>query len=88
MKKLESLGFRKARRISDILYAVAAVALIYRMMFIDASSPAAFPILAVSVGFFCIGMIIYSKGCRCPNCGKLQPRFSKYHCVDCNAELK
>ncbi len=88
MKKLEKLGFRKARRISDVLYVIAGVILVYRMMFISADAPLAIPLLAVSIAFFCVGMIVYSNGCRCPKCGKLQPRFSKYRCVDCNEELK
>ena len=85
---MKNIGFQKGRKLSNVFYTIAGVILVYRMMFVESASALAFPLLAVSIVFFCVGMVIYSKYCRCPNCGKLQPRYARYHCVDCNSELK
>ena len=87
MKKIEEMGFKKARSFSNVLYVIAGVLLVYKVMFLPNTDPLALPVMAVAILFFCLGIIVYSKGCRCPKCGKIQPRYNKERCVDCQAEL-
>ena len=85
---MKKLGFKKSRLISNIIYGICAVILVYCITFIERNSTAYIVCLGISVALFCVGMIVYSKGCRCPKCDKLQPRYAKYRCVDCQEELK
>lgn len=85
---MKKMSFKKARRISDILYAMAAAVVVYRVMFLGNDSPLSLPVLAAAIVLLIAGMIVYFKGCTCPNCGKIQPRYSKTECVDCHTKLQ
>ena len=85
---MKKLGFKKSRLISNIIYTVSAIVLVYCMLFIERDSTTYIILLGISIAMFCLGMIVYSKGCRCPKCDKLQPRYARYRCVDCQEELK
>lgn len=88
MKK-KKLNYKTARLLSNCVYALAAIALLYKLLYADILSAAQSNlVMTACFGFLAIGFIIYSLGCRCPKCGKVQPRYSKTECVDCKTKLE
>lgn len=86
MKK-KHIGFTQGRKISNIFYVISAIFLVYRVMIIENGDPLGLVYLGLGILFFSIGMFIYSKFCRCPKCGLLQPRYVRYSCSHCKTEL-
>ena len=85
--KNRHIGFKKGRQISNLLYAVAGFFLVWRILFTESGSVMATVAMGLGVVFFCIGMVIYSKFCRCPKCGLMQPRYIRNRCEHCQTEL-
>ncbi len=87
MKK-KKLSFKQARIVSDCIYALAAIVLLYKIFYSDVLSAAQSNlVITAALGLFVIAFVIYSIGCKCPKCGKVQPRYSKTECVDCKTKL-
>lgn len=81
------IGFKKGRQLSNIFYTIAGIFLVYRVMLMENSDPLALVVLGIGIAFFCVGMVIYSKFCRCPKCGLLQPRYIRNSCEHCKTPL-
>lgn len=84
-------NYKKARKISDWLYIVAAVAILaavlgfrgveeYRTLYIIT--------LVVGIAFLLAGMVVYLNGCVCPHCGSVLPRQHGPFCEDCDKRLE
>ena len=80
-------GFKACRIISDLLYAIAAAALVYRLLWAKDGAPVTVSLVVFGVTIIA-GTAFYSLGCICPKCGRIQPRNNKYVCVQCGAKLQ
>lgn len=85
--KNKHIGFTKGRKISNIFYGIAGFFLVLRLLFVENGTALTIVTMGLGVAFFCVGMIIYSKLCRCPKCGLIQPRYIRNRCEHCQAEL-
>ena len=84
---MKKLGYKRSRLISEVLYGLAAIIILYRFLFQDGTAAGRW-IVPVGAACMCAGLVVYSLGCRCPKCGRLQPMSEKEKCVGCGTKLQ
>lgn len=81
------MTYQKAHKISGIAYTIGTVSAMAALLAGNAYPAVKYSLLAFTAVCVIVGFCLFYKNCRCPHCGRVQPRQQRDTCLVCGKPL-
>lgn len=81
------MNFRKSQKVSNVAYIIGTIAAVIALLVGGENPTVRYIMLGIAALGWIVGFWVYYKNCRCPYCGRVQPKDRHVDCMYCGKPL-